>query len=443
MLVDLEPCGGAAVYGRVDPTDDRQPTPGPADRDPDPYAVRRQPPADPFLEPWPPAEPIMNTRPSAEPFTFSEADPDPNPHGRRPADPSPRRGRPGGSPFRGAASVDPYRGAAAAEPYRRGGAPADPFGGGAALADDPLGVDRRPTPAFFADDRVADGRLGGPSGGDLLRPDGEPGAGGSGRHRGRRRIPVPLMIGVAVAALLTAFAAVAAMWPSRDANKAADPPGYVDQARIATEAAADPTNEATAGAGEPAAPAPPGPRSAAPPGPAAGANPVPAAKPAPAAKPKPRATTAPRKPTPAKPTSRRPTPPKVGPGQEAQEAEVIRLSNVERDKAGCDALTLNTALRTAIRLHVEEVGTHGDLYLSHDSDDGRSFVDRAKAQGYDSPGGENVARGQRDAADVMDSWMTSAGHRDNILNCSFKAIGVGMAKGVDGTLVWGQIFGRS
>jgi uncharacterized protein YkwD len=133
----------------------------------------------------------------------------------------------------------------------------------------------------------------------------------------------------------------------------------------------------------------------------------------------------------------------VGAGQVAQENEVIRLVNVERDKAGCGAVKLNTRLRTAIRLHVEELGTHGNLYISHVSDDGRTFVDRAKAQGYNDPGGENVARGQRDAADVMNSWMNSEGHRANIVNCSFKAIGVGRAKGVDGTLVWGQIFGRS
>ena len=51
-----------------------------------------------------------------------------------------------------------------------------------------------------------------------------------------------------------------------------------------------------------------------------------------------------------------------------------------------------------MRLHVQELGTHGNLYISHVSDDGRTFVDRAKAQGYNDPGGENVARGQRDAA---------------------------------------------
>ena len=106
---------------------------------------------------------------------------------------------------------------------------------------------------------------------------------------------------------------------------------------------------------------------------------------------------------------------------------------MERGKAGCGSVKLNTKLRTAMRLHVQELGTHGNLYISHVSDDGRSFVDRAKAQGYNDPGGENVARGQRDAADVMNSWMNSEGHRANILNCGFKAIGVGAVKGVDGT----------
>jgi uncharacterized protein YkwD len=165
----------------------------------------------------------------------------------------------------------------------------------------------------------------------------------------------------------------------------------------------------------------------------------PSASPSPSrtAVPKARPTTATRKPRPKATTAA------VAPGLTGQETEVIRLVNVERGTAGCGSVTLNTKLRTAIRLHVQELGTHGNLYISHVSDDGRTFVDRAKAQGYDDPGGENVARGQRDAADVMNSWMNSSGHRANILNCGFKAIGAGVVKGVDGTLVWGQLFGRS
>jgi uncharacterized protein YkwD len=181
--------------------------------------------------------------------------------------------------------------------------------------------------------------------------------------------------------------------------------------------------------------------------PSAAATTPPAPKKAPSATPKPsrssaKATTKPKPKITA--TQKRTTvAPKVDSSQLSQENEVIRLVNVERDRAGCGSVELNTRLRTAMRLHVEELGEHGDLYISHVSDDGRSFVDRSKAQGYDDAGGENVARGQRDAAAVMDSWMNSDGHRANILNCDFKAIGVGVVKGVDGTLVWGQLFGRS
>ena len=70
----------------------------------------------------------------------------------------------------------------------------------------------------------------------------------------------------------------------------------------------------------------------------------------------------------------------------AQETEVIRLINVERDKAGCGSVKLNTKLRTAMRLHVQELGTHGNLYISHVSDDGRHFVGPGQGAGLQRPG---------------------------------------------------------
>ena len=42
------------------------------------------------------------------------------------------------------------------------------------------------------------------------------------------------------------------------------------------------------------------------------------------------------------------------------------------------------------------------------------------------PAGENVAAGQNSPAAVMNSWMNSEGHRNNILSASYKHIGVGM-----------------
>jgi uncharacterized protein YkwD len=77
-------------------------------------------------------------------------------------------------------------------------------------------------------------------------------------------------------------------------------------------------------------------------------------------------------------------------------------------------------------------------YFSHTSQDGRSFADRVQAAGYPEPGGENIAQGQRSAQAVHDAWMDSDGHRANILNCSFTAIGVGLNTSA---WTWTQDFG--
>jgi uncharacterized protein YkwD len=257
-----------------------------------------------------------------------------------------------------------------------------------------------------------------------VEPTGDPeprAANPTGRHRSRRPVPASVMLGSIVAALLGAFALGAALLPSSFTGPGA--PAEVPAAAVG--ALAPGAGGGVAGAREPR-----------PANPSASRSPSASPSPTRTARPKPRTSTS------AKPRPRTTTvhPPS---GLAAQETEVIRLVNVERRRAGCGSLALNTRLRTAIRLHVAELGRHGNLYISHASDDGRTFVDRAKAQGYDDPGGENVARGQRDAADVMDSWMNSSGHRANILNCGFKALGVGVTRGVDGTLVWGQLFGRS
>ena len=80
-------------------------------------------------------------------------------------------------------------------------------------------------------------------------------------------------------------------------------------------------------------------------------------------------------------------------------------------------------------------------YFSHTSPDGTTFVTRAKAAGYTSPIGENIAWGYRTPEAVMTAWMNSPGHRANILNCKAKAVGVGLARKADGTPYWTQVFG--
>ncbi|PPS22554.1 CAP domain-containing protein [Brachyspira murdochii] len=53
--------------------------------------------------------------------------------------------------------------------------------------------------------------------------------------------------------------------------------------------------------------------------------------------------------------------------------------------------------------------------------------------------GENIANGQVDADDVMNSWLNSKGHRANILNKSFGKIGVGVFE-YNNRIYWVQIF---
>jgi uncharacterized protein YkwD len=57
-----------------------------------------------------------------------------------------------------------------------------------------------------------------------------------------------------------------------------------------------------------------------------------------------------------------------------------------------------------------------------------------------SSGGENIAKGQRTPAEVMNAWMNSAGHRSNILSASYSQIGVGLAKDRNGVAYWTQMF---
>lgn len=79
-------------------------------------------------------------------------------------------------------------------------------------------------------------------------------------------------------------------------------------------------------------------------------------------------------------------------------------------------------------------------YFDHTDPDGDTPWDRADQAGVKNLGGENIARGQADAQAVMASWMASEGHRENILNCDYKTIGIG-AHFADGGPWWTQDFG--
>jgi uncharacterized protein YkwD len=124
-------------------------------------------------------------------------------------------------------------------------------------------------------------------------------------------------------------------------------------------------------------------------------------------------------------------------------SEVVSLTNAERAKVGCPALSRNGALDNAAQGHAADMANQN--YFSHNSLDGRTPWDRIAQAGYPSNSGraENIAAGQNSPASVVSTWMNSAGHRANILNCSYRSIGVGYGYKVNATYdhYWVQDFG--
>jgi uncharacterized protein YkwD len=136
----------------------------------------------------------------------------------------------------------------------------------------------------------------------------------------------------------------------------------------------------------------------------------------------------------------------------AFEEEVLALLNARRAagatcgtavKPPVGPLTADAALREASRCHSLDMAVHG--YFSHTSLDGRSPWDRIADAGYTaSPTGENIAAGYATPAAVVDGWMASPGHCNNIMNPNSNESGVGYAfrAGSPYGRYWTHTFGR-
>ena len=124
------------------------------------------------------------------------------------------------------------------------------------------------------------------------------------------------------------------------------------------------------------------------------------------------------------------------------ETEVVRLVNVERARAGRPTLVETSTLSNVARTKSNDFIKNN--YFSHTSPTYGSPFDMLKSFGISyTAAAENIASGQRTAAEVMNSWMNSTGHRANILNSTYNQIGVGVARDSKGNLYWTQMFIRS
>lgn len=134
------------------------------------------------------------------------------------------------------------------------------------------------------------------------------------------------------------------------------------------------------------------------------------------------------------------------------EQEVLRLTNLARAKArkcgkkkfpAVAGVRPNNTLARAARKHSADMGKKG--YFSHTSRSGATMVERTTREGYTySWLGENIAAGQRTPKEVVNAWLGSPGHCENVMNGHFTELGVGYAYTSKGKYhhYWTQDFGR-
>lgn len=107
------------------------------------------------------------------------------------------------------------------------------------------------------------------------------------------------------------------------------------------------------------------------------------------------------------------------------------------------ALTLDTKLRCAARKHSKDMGDNN--FFSHTGSNGSTPWQRITSAGYTyTAAGENIAAGHSTALSVVNGWMASTGHCNNIMNGAYKNLGVGYyaRSGSTYTHYWTQDFGK-
>lgn len=122
---------------------------------------------------------------------------------------------------------------------------------------------------------------------------------------------------------------------------------------------------------------------------------------------------------------------------------MLSLVNEVRQENGVGNVTWCPALVRSSLAHSNDMSVRN--YFDHDSPDGGTIGDRATEAGYRFTAvGENIAFGQRDVREVMEAWIDSPGHFENLITSDFEHFGYAEVTGrLDGSAgkFWTQNFG--
>ncbi len=125
--------------------------------------------------------------------------------------------------------------------------------------------------------------------------------------------------------------------------------------------------------------------------------------------------------------------------------DLLSFTNQKRKEAGLSPLSLNSKLSQAASLKASDM--FNENYWAHYSPKGKSPWDFIISSGYTyTVAGENLAKDFDDSNGVVEAWMSSSSHKDNILKPDYNDIGFavvnGKINGQDTTLVV-QMFGTT
>jgi uncharacterized protein YkwD len=112
-------------------------------------------------------------------------------------------------------------------------------------------------------------------------------------------------------------------------------------------------------------------------------------------------------------------------------SKLLSLHNKQRELRGRTGLAIDSYLEKYAQKHAEWMANKHNLQHS----------DISVLMGRYHTAGENIAWNQEDELEVVNAWMKSPGHRDNIMNRQFSKVGFGVAQAGDGSLFWCTVFG--
>lgn len=129
---------------------------------------------------------------------------------------------------------------------------------------------------------------------------------------------------------------------------------------------------------------------------------------------------------------------------DGRDDEALALINEIRRAARLGRLATHPRLAAAAHAHAFDMADY--RYFAHTDREGGGVFTRARRAGYFPPErgymiAENIAYGNVCVEAIVQGWMDSPGHRQNILTPDFVDTGIAHAAGADGLIYWVQVFG--